>query len=397
MKKFFKKGIGVTDAGGLGYGIVIVLFSLALFIKCTPIIEEEPEGLASRTNLNDLYYNIQDLLRNDERFESKITPLNVEEEYVIVGFDKEWDSTLRSKKFAGDDTVRTECGAGEILEKPFICGENACICIFNYNQRLGNNFNIEEGGPVDCKMFDEDIVFFRRSISLTGLFNKEWRTSEGSTWNSYVKWDSDSIIDSYNMSLQDVDVPYSYLFRYGEYSSDGDIGCEESWGTQTVYLEKFERDDNKINILITLRTDDIKKRSSNIKAYLEFKKILDSFDECVSRNINESSESCYCSSLPIKLPKNYTITVGYDKITLEDPESIEIVNEGLNTEIVENRFPEFETAVIDALYVHEDVPAEFLSDTFFQITGEKIIHFKKYIDSVGILENMPEDELCPES
>lgn len=401
VKKFFKKGVGVKETGGLVLSIIIFFVTLAIFVSCIPIIGKNPEGLASRTNLNELAYEIKSLLRSDENFDASLGfPLGLEDEYVIVGFDKEWDELFRNEKKAQfmdvKNNIKTECaeGWGSDLKKPVICEDKACLCLYKYDKHDKIRFGVNENIPIECRKFDGDVVFLR---------SKDPIDSQQRQMTPRL-----DVIDSYNINLEIVkEVDYPFLFLYGKYYYPN-IECKRSWKVRNAYIEKFVRDDGKINLLVAVggikEQGDIERRYSNIKAYFEFEKFIEAYNKCNSYTLKDD-ESCSCGPVSLNMPEHHLIGVTNKSVMLLGGKVKEVISEKdlaiqviqdseADTDSEEIKLPEFTIVEPDALRQQLQDAGIEISDQFLLVIGKQAIYFTKHLDGVGIGTENPEQASC---
>jgi len=245
-----KKGIAgsiVNEINGIVLAGIVIVLSVVVIVQCAPMFGKSPEGHASRTNLEALAAEIEILLESPKKFDTGSFILSVEEDYAIVGFDRDWDENLRSE--GKEDFIWSECGYGNIMEKPIVdeCKHRACLCLYE-RSALGQqkDFGIKNT-PIECRGFDEDIIFLGRVEESADT--QEMRT----------RYDSKEIALTYGLSISEISIPYTYFFRYGRYNN-----CKEPWEARMVYVEKFERDDGKAFVYITAETENTKARKAAI-------------------------------------------------------------------------------------------------------------------------------------
>ena len=189
----------------------IIVIGLAAFLYeiQAAIFQKKDDG--SIANFDRLYPEIKDLMTSTEPRDYKIINYYLSSDYVIVGFDTEWDN---QKKVAYGSLRNYN------IYKPSKCGTSACICLYN-----------DEWSPSESSTADKGLINCRSEIfsGKNVVF-----MSEGGDQNVNEN-------TLYNIGLPRDDNNGNFLIYYSDY-----------FGVKQLYIEKYQKtDENKYYIYIS--------------------------------------------------------------------------------------------------------------------------------------------------
>src|SRR3989344_5483382 len=146
--KFYKKGVAqeaVKPVVQILLGILIVLGSFYYLVSLGSLLIPKDIDPVTDANFKSLTNQIQTMVDNPEKIVvERHFPFQIEENYVLVGFNK------------NEQTSLTSCVDFEIAEDKFSninkpinkCGDSACLCIFlKDGDKLGK--------VLECKIYPE--------------------------------------------------------------------------------------------------------------------------------------------------------------------------------------------------------------------------------------------------
>jgi hypothetical protein len=136
---------------GLIKGIIVVVL-LLIFLGIIRSFLDVDKGAISKNNFEHFAGKIQGLMYEKNDFKSDTTLLQLESEYIIVGFSK------------GQDSVSDRCSSDilfndvEVISRPNECGSDSCICLYKNAKKT----SFYEGNElVQCENVEADVIFTR--------------------------------------------------------------------------------------------------------------------------------------------------------------------------------------------------------------------------------------------
>ncbi|MGF3555192.1 MAG: hypothetical protein ACQXXF_08030 [Thermoplasmatota archaeon] len=128
----------LNNLGGSMIGVIIIVTLVSIIALIVyPYLPGNKARFTVAQSFNRLFNTIDNSLVKDG--DSATDFFNLIDNFILVGFGK--------KGF--NDFVRFDCGGKKRIEKPDICGENACICVCKKHDDC-KDFH-------DCKLLKEDI------------------------------------------------------------------------------------------------------------------------------------------------------------------------------------------------------------------------------------------------
>lgn len=260
-----KKGSVDESIKELGYLFIVSILLIISFMVITSLYGSftgSKEQIAV-DNLKALGNEIDFLLSSEKSFDSSIVQIEIPNNYIMVGFDKDWHGDLEDDSFAGyaqyvikgDKVEANYCSDGEGIQKPRQCNDVSCLCIYEETS-FGDDFMEEERSRDDviaCYQFNHDMDISSLKDNQEGrnyLYSKE---NNGIVDGSKKYPPAQPVVDG-----QD----YEFFVAYGS--------CDGAWGIRRTYIEKYVDPTGKAYILIspvTEQTEDmINKRKEELEA-----------------------------------------------------------------------------------------------------------------------------------
>jgi len=164
-----KKGFMVLNqAISLFFAAVIFIGMIWFFYKLQSAIGSEADD-GSIANFRRLHNDVKDLLESSES--GKKINYFISEDFVVVGFDTNWDSDKSKEEYARNVIFGKEVRIKDSLYRPSECRNFACLCLYKTNS-LPEKPEDRDKDVIECirnGFTDKEIVF----SSGGGVFGKE--------------------------------------------------------------------------------------------------------------------------------------------------------------------------------------------------------------------------------
>ena len=222
--------------------VVIILFLIYLAFSFYSFFKEGKEHESTVNNLKVLSENIRQMVKEDKKLVTRTTPYYISKGYVLVGFNNDNKDSY------------SECSK-EIIKRPILCEDNACLCIYQLKEET--ILFDENPPPLECEVFDKNIIFL-------APFNEDKRGSNPD--NVHFRG------GKYGPTPSFFPMTYGNLVLYGP-------GCEmilstkHHFNVKTIYLEKYT-EGNEHYVFIAKYKDDVSDAVYKRKNKLENKYVI---------------------------------------------------------------------------------------------------------------------------
>ncbi|MBU0665825.1 MAG: hypothetical protein ABIC91_01410 [Nanoarchaeota archaeon] len=186
--------------------------------------------------------SIELILESEFNFETQRMAFFLDNKYILVGFDKNWDETKTQSNDVNDDD-------GPVL-KPNECydkngQEKACICLYNgdiaeKNSKLfTKNLNGNEDEAKDYHIVRNGCKTFEGNIKFISHFNNPQSTKVSWELGSFKGVKRTDIQNPYDPHIKSIDYGYFFLYPY------------KKTNNFNLYFEKYKNDKDEIFIYVT--------------------------------------------------------------------------------------------------------------------------------------------------
>jgi len=173
---FFKKKkkgfITLQEAIILFFGALILVGMIWFMVKLYSLFISDPDD-GSIANFRRLHKEVIKLLEDQDSYpQTKQLNYFTSKDYVVVGFDTEWDA-FKGKEKHYRNLIFGELGiVKDQLFKPLRCGNSACLCLYKKGD-LPSEPQDSERKLVECKLegLADKTIIFGSSFNPAATFN----------------------------------------------------------------------------------------------------------------------------------------------------------------------------------------------------------------------------------
>ncbi len=231
-KKKAVLGISLIELIYLIISIGIIFFLISLGISFYNFFVKGNDYESTANNLEALKIKIEELI-GKEGLAISTMPYFISDDFILVGFNKD----LTQGKISSTESVFVQ----DIEQtRPPLCKSKSCLCL--YEDHSGNDFT-KETAPLDCKVFDQDIIFLAFSGKKIGS-SKE---------NVDTAIEEDFLFKGQLYPINSKYHDYEFLVLYGEGKT---ALSDDDFGVRNLYIEKWQEGDQNIIFIAQYRKED---------------------------------------------------------------------------------------------------------------------------------------------
>ena len=245
---------GVTEApsafGGVVFEVLILILILYVafaFLKAGLFPEDKKISLE---NFNALVMKVEALINEPAEFVAGEFSLTLEDQYTIVGFNKQEEVFETCGDPDGD--ILDSAELIEKISKPASCGDKACLCLYKDDTKLGNADNLDFNAAIEngyqqvisCRQLGADYIFSHPYSIFKGSSyhsaSPEWKATTNEMFNTLALNAADE--EYYHLGLP----YYDYVRNFRGYLFQGPNGFNFGQGFKYVEFKNGETTETKI-------------------------------------------------------------------------------------------------------------------------------------------------------
>lgn len=247
-------------------GIVLLLVIGAGVLIYRALIASPADAVKAENAFKALHTEIVALAKSRETFETRMTAIQLPEDYILAFFDKDTNTDKcvfyttekeRGSWPAGDSIVKTHC-------------QPPCMCLYKTKVRAYEFFE-DNNDPdhIKCEQLPEQIDHIV-SWEFSSLGSWYPASTEEGVFAENIRGNTVAIN---NYAEFPPGLHYSEVFIYGRCSYK-QLSKRAPFGLKTVYLEKTRLKDNRIIIFLTGKTGLAEQRKEGIQSLLKLEETV---------------------------------------------------------------------------------------------------------------------------